>query len=101
MNIPNCFLPDRKPRARVETLQGHGTGVAQPAVVMNPCNLGEAKRVRQQVRYWWLHFCVMLLLDDPVRGFNPMVHGWLDDYDNLAAILCFKLLDRGYSPLLN
>ena len=39
-----------------------------------------AKRIRQQVRRWRLHFRVSQSLDDLARRVNPIIRGWLNYY---------------------
>ena len=39
-----------------------------------------AKRIRQQVRSWRLHFRVSQSLDDLARHINPIIRGWINYY---------------------
>jgi RNA-directed DNA polymerase len=39
-----------------------------------------AKRIRQQVRRWRLHFRISRSLDDLARAVNPIIRGWINYY---------------------
>ena len=56
-----------------------------------------AKRIRQQVRRWRLHFRVSQSLDDLARRINPIIRGWMNyygAYQRSSLVPVFRHIDR-------
>lgn len=56
-----------------------------------------AKRIRQQVRRWRLHFRMSRSLDDLARAINPIIRGWINyygAYQRSSLVLVLRHIDR-------
>ena len=56
-----------------------------------------AKRIRQQVRGWRLHFRISRSLDDLARAVNPIIRGWVNyygAYQRSSLLPVFRHIDR-------